>query len=207
MILAEKIQCLRKKYHMSQEVLAEKCGVSRQSISKWEADIALPEIEKILILSELFHVSIDFLLIDQLEWDEMKTVHSCCTKCEEKESKPKEKFEGIIIKESIKNEEIFDEVQVQKVELWRTDGRPKYWTAVFFTAEKETFPELLSASLMSDDDCGINWFTDMKKGQTKYIVFNKAILSYPIGDEEARARVCDQCRALGIPEKQMDWEE
>ena len=123
----------------------------------------------------------------KMGWDEMKTVHSCCVRCEEKESKPKEKFEGIIIKESIKDEDIFDEVQVQKVEFWRTDGRPKYWTAVFFTSENETFPERLSASLMSDEGCGTNWFTDMKKGQTKYIVFNKAILSYPIGDDEAKA--------------------
>lgn len=46
MILAEKIQTLRKQNGFSQEQLAEMCNVTRQSISKWEADIALPETDK-----------------------------------------------------------------------------------------------------------------------------------------------------------------
>ena len=62
MKLAEKIQLLRKKSGYSQEILAEKCGVSRQAISKWEADIALPETDKLILLSNLFYVSIDILL-------------------------------------------------------------------------------------------------------------------------------------------------
>ena len=61
MKLSEKIQLLRKDIGYSQEQLAEICGVSRQSVSKWEADIALPEIEKILILSRVFKTSIDVL--------------------------------------------------------------------------------------------------------------------------------------------------
>ena len=44
---------------LTQEELASICNVSRQSISKWEADIALPETEKLLILGETFHVSMD----------------------------------------------------------------------------------------------------------------------------------------------------
>ena len=47
MKLSEKITELRKANGMTQEELADICGVSRQSISKWEADIALPEVEKI----------------------------------------------------------------------------------------------------------------------------------------------------------------
>lgn len=62
---------------MTQEELAAKCNVSRQSISKWEADIALPETEKLLILGELFHVSMDVLLKDELTLSEVKEVHSC----------------------------------------------------------------------------------------------------------------------------------
>ena len=46
MKLAVKIQYLRKENGYSQEELAEICGVSRQSVTKWESDIALPEIEK-----------------------------------------------------------------------------------------------------------------------------------------------------------------
>ena len=65
MKLSEKIIELRKANGMTQEVLASKCNVSRQSISKWEADIALPETDKLLILGEIFHVSMDVLLRDE----------------------------------------------------------------------------------------------------------------------------------------------
>ena len=66
MKLAEKIMELRKANAMTQEELASICNVSRQSISKWEADIALPETEKILLLGNIFHVSMDVLLKDEL---------------------------------------------------------------------------------------------------------------------------------------------
>ena len=67
MKLSDKIQLLRRKYGYSQELLAEKCNVSRQAISKWESDIALPEPEKLIILSNLFNVSVDELLKDEIE--------------------------------------------------------------------------------------------------------------------------------------------
>ena len=66
MKLSEKIQILRKRDGYSQEELAEICNVSRQSISKWEADIALPETEKLIILSNTFKVTVDVLLKDTL---------------------------------------------------------------------------------------------------------------------------------------------
>lgn len=58
MKLSEKIVALRKSNGMTQEELASVCNVSRQSISKWETDIALPETEKLLILGDTFRVSI-----------------------------------------------------------------------------------------------------------------------------------------------------
>ncbi len=67
MILADKIINLRKKEGWSQEMLAEKMGVSRQSISKWEGAQAIPDMNKILLLSELFGVSTDYLLRDDME--------------------------------------------------------------------------------------------------------------------------------------------
>jgi len=57
-----KLQTLRKEKGMSQENLAELLGVSRQSVSKWEAGQSYPEIEKLIIISELFKVSIDNLV-------------------------------------------------------------------------------------------------------------------------------------------------
>lgn len=66
-MLSEKIYMLRKKSELSQEQLAEKLGVSRQAISKWESGISLPEIDKLLLLSEFFKVSIDYLVKEQNE--------------------------------------------------------------------------------------------------------------------------------------------
>ncbi|WP_303838080.1 helix-turn-helix domain-containing protein [Ruminococcus flavefaciens] len=67
MILADKIIELRKKSGMSQEELAEKLGVSRQSISKWEGAQSTPDLNRILQLSEIFSVSTDTLLKDTEE--------------------------------------------------------------------------------------------------------------------------------------------
>lgn len=77
MKLSEKIIALRKANGMTQEELASICNVSRQSISKWEADIALPETEKLLILGETFQVSMDILLKDELALHEVKEVPVC----------------------------------------------------------------------------------------------------------------------------------
>ena len=67
MILADKIIDLRKKNGWSQEELAEKLGVSRQSISKWEGAQSGPDMNRILAMSRLFGVSTDYLLKDELE--------------------------------------------------------------------------------------------------------------------------------------------
>ena len=67
MILADKIINERKKCGWSQEELAEKLNVSRQSVSKWEGAQATPDIQKILKMAELFGVSTDYLLKDELE--------------------------------------------------------------------------------------------------------------------------------------------
>ena len=62
MILADKIIELRKKNGWSQEELAEKVGVSRQSVSKWEGALSVPDLDKILLMSQIFGVSTDYLL-------------------------------------------------------------------------------------------------------------------------------------------------
>ena len=61
MILADKIIRLRKKNGWSQEELATRMNVSRQAVSKWEAASTTPDLEKILELSNLFGVTIDYL--------------------------------------------------------------------------------------------------------------------------------------------------
>lgn len=67
MTLGEKIYKLRIQQGLSQEALGEKMGVSRQSVSKWETDQSVPELDKIVALSEVFAVSTDYLLKEKEE--------------------------------------------------------------------------------------------------------------------------------------------
>ena len=62
MTLGQRIQELRKQNNLSQEALGEKLGVSRQAISRWEMDGAVPEVDKLIAMSKLFGVSLNELL-------------------------------------------------------------------------------------------------------------------------------------------------
>lgn len=64
MMLPEKIQFLRKRQGLSQEELAERLVVSRQSVSKWEQGLSQPEISKVIQLASIFGVTTDQLLMD-----------------------------------------------------------------------------------------------------------------------------------------------
>ncbi len=83
MTIGEKISKFRTAAGISQEQLAEKIGVSRQSVSKWEVDQALPQIDKVLQLCDLFGVAADELLRDQIE-----------VNCGEKEKRKRNKYFG-----------------------------------------------------------------------------------------------------------------
>ncbi len=83
MTLGEKLLYLRTEANLSQEQLAEEVSVSRQSVSKWEMDQALPQIDKVLLLCSLFHVSADELLRDDVP-----------LKSAAKQSQPKNKYFG-----------------------------------------------------------------------------------------------------------------
>ncbi|PJI08133.1 MULTISPECIES: helix-turn-helix domain-containing protein [Clostridium] len=67
MSLGEKIQSLRKQNNLSQEQLAEKLMVSRQSVSKWELDQSIPDVHKIIEISNLFEVTTDYLLREDMK--------------------------------------------------------------------------------------------------------------------------------------------
>lgn len=87
MILAEKIMQLRKKNGWSQEELAEQMKVSRQSVSKWESGASIPDLNKILLLAQIFDVSTDYLLKDELGEEaiaEEAALVTCDAECETK---------------------------------------------------------------------------------------------------------------------------
>lgn len=65
MTFGEKLKMVRKQAGMSQEKLAEKLGVSRQAVTKWETDTGIPDIENIMAVSSLFDLSIDELLSNE----------------------------------------------------------------------------------------------------------------------------------------------
>ena len=76
MTIADRIQNLRKSKGMSQEELADAAGVSRQAVSKWESEQSTPDIDKVIILSEIFDVTTDYLLrgIEPVENNDHKTM-------------------------------------------------------------------------------------------------------------------------------------
>ena len=74
MTFAENVKMLRKQAGMSQEQLAEKLGVSRQAVTKWETGAGIPDIENIMAISALFDISIDDLLSN--ERDSKKVVET-----------------------------------------------------------------------------------------------------------------------------------
>lgn len=75
MNIADRIQHLRKSKGVSQEELADKIGVSRQAVSKWESEQSTPDLEKIIIMSDFFGVTTDYILkgIEPVEDKEQKS--------------------------------------------------------------------------------------------------------------------------------------
>ena len=76
MTIADRIQSLRKTKGMSQEELADAVGVSRQAVSKWESEQATPDLDKVVIMSDIFEVTTDYLLkgIEPVKTDDHKTM-------------------------------------------------------------------------------------------------------------------------------------
>lgn len=204
MKLSEKIQYLRKEKGVSQEWLAEKCGVSRQAISKWEADIALPDTGKLILLSSIFGVTIDVLLKDEFNVNGVKNVDTCGSI---QESDSEGLYEGILIKESVCDEDILDCLNINKTEIWKTNSIPKYWTAIYFTSNILDIPERFSKVMKDKECCGVNWFVDFKKGNTKFIVFKNKIVKYTIGNKDEKLIAIGECRKMGIADNQMHWSE
>ena len=73
MTFGERLQALRQRAGMSQEQLAERLGVSRQAVSRWERDETMPETDKVIALADLFGVTTDYLLRPQPESSETET--------------------------------------------------------------------------------------------------------------------------------------
>ncbi len=96
MSLGEKLKEFRKKAGLSQEQLAEKLSVSRQAITKWEADRGMPNVESLQCIAKLFDVSVDYLLDDgeSLSGEVMK--ESIDISQYEKSGKCRSKYDAVV---------------------------------------------------------------------------------------------------------------
>lgn len=97
MTLGQKIFELRNKQKMSQGDLAEKLNGSRQSISKWETDASVPELDKLIMLSDLFNITMDELVRDELPEKDTD---------EERESTEKRSSETVVINKQMSTQKI-----------------------------------------------------------------------------------------------------
>lgn len=111
-------------------------------------------------------------------------------------------IKGVIIKESLKTEDILDDVTIESAEIWHMDDKPRYWTAIHFQTEDIAFPKKLSKFITK------NWFCEMKYlDKVKVLVFRGRVMQYTIGNDAEKAAVMKYCRSIGLPEEQMDWDE
>lgn len=79
MEFSQKLIALRRREGLSQEQLADQLGVTRQSVSKWESGTAMPELVKLIALSEMFGVSVDYMVKDYMEEQERAAENSVDT--------------------------------------------------------------------------------------------------------------------------------
>lgn len=114
-------------------------------------------------------------------------------------------YSGLIIKESLKDERILDSVEIEAVEIWKTDNTPRYWTAITFSSNIEDFPERLSKALAFFSESGMIWYVDFQNEEYKYIVLRDKMLKYRRGDDEEKKSVFEKCVELGIKKEQLDW--
>lgn len=102
MNMADRIQALRKAKGMSQEQLADAVGVSRQAVSKWESEQASPDLDKVIIMSEIFDVTTDYILkgIEPVKGEDHKTMADVIEKrvlTEDNGKKAKKIFKWVLI--------------------------------------------------------------------------------------------------------------
>lgn len=205
MLFTEKLIYLRNLHSYSREKLAELCDVSPQAVAKWESGENTPKPDKLVHISQIFGVSLDTLLKDELAVGKIKPSPCSSNVIVDKRNAPI--YEGILIKESLEDDSIIGIMNIHKIELWETDDIPRYWTALTFSSNDIDFPQKISKVLIDRSDSQGNWFLDFKHNNTKYVVLKNTVLKYEIGDLTSREQVTSICKSKGIPDHQMNWSE
>ena|SRR3989344_1586731 len=118
-------------------------------------------------------------------------------------------FKGVIIKESLADERALEGLAVTSTKVVTIDNpaddQPNVWHMAYFDIaepDAEKFAEKFSHALKPG-----TWYIDFKSEQEIYVVFLGKVFHYRRGDEEKRKEAQAHGRALGIPEKQLNWYE
>lgn len=123
MNFSKKLQILRKEKRLSQEGLAEKLNVSRQAVSKWESGQSFPELDKIIILSDIFSVTVDELVKDNIELkrniEDKKTEEKKNDSQEDKEYQRKEDTINNTYEEGHEKEKFYKKI----INMFRLDSK------------------------------------------------------------------------------------
>ena len=193
MTFAEKLKSFRKQAKMSQEKLSEKLGVSRQAVTKWETGLGIPEIENIRAISELFEISIDELLSDELEVKKEKDYL----------------FESITEYDidSIKHYDI-KLIGAYKIILTGYSGEKIYVRFASNTlADIEKDLKLKIDDGKYNIDLDVNYFNQTTKALTKedLVIFMKLPEKYIEGIELAAAANTVEFHSLSCEQIEFDW--
>lgn len=123
MNFSKKLHILRKEKRLSQEGLAEKLNVSRQAVSKWESGQSFPELDKIIILSDIFSVTVDELVKDNIELkrniEDKKTEEKKNDSQEDKEYQRKEDTINNTYEEGHEKEKFYKKI----INMFRLDSK------------------------------------------------------------------------------------
>jgi transcriptional regulator with XRE-family HTH domain len=168
MTLGEKLKELRKETNISQEELAEKVGVSRQAVAKWERDNGLPDTENLKSIATLFNISIDELLdykkelLDSVVLEEEYSLEGI-----KKEGKARTKEEALMIKKFNKALSIYA-LQQKKKWNWKKN---LFWFIVepLYSPELEDIVDNGIYYLFLVEEKDKQYLVTMKKGKMKVI--------------------------------------
>lgn len=168
MTLGEKIKELRKKANISQEELAEKVGVSRQAVTKWESDAGLPDLENLKSIATLFNISIDELLDYKKELlGDVVLEEEYSLEGIKKEGRARNKEDAFILKRYEKASEVYS---IQKNKKWSIK-KNLFWFLVepSYSPQLEDYVENGTYSLYLVIEKEKQYLVTMKKGNMKVI--------------------------------------
>ena len=113
------------------------------------------------------------------------------------------RFQGLLIKESLKDKGVLDAIHIIKVETWEAND-PAIWTAIYFDGDADqadSVAEKLSQALYP------GWYCNIATGRDSFVVFSAKVFKYPRGDERGRSKAQEYGRLSGLPEDQLEWGE